>query len=179
MKSASVSVGDNAGRGEAVKPKHFIILIAEQVFCLDLWSWESNPASLTLAATGTARQLQPRAHMVGLFSKRLPTKKAKSKTYCCPSSKYSNFFYAGSQCFPSTLLHLQILSSLQCSQSRGGKKIIVTEGQNVQQINRNRFEETNLTAFCSNFLALIFIYCFLENKLIVLHILSKHTFLGR
>lgn len=79
------------------------------------------------------------------------------------------------------LLHLQIFSSLQYSQSREElkKKIIADEVQNVWQSNKNGFEETKLIAFFSNFLALIFIYCFLENKLIVLYILSKCTFLGR
>lgn len=70
--------------------------------------------------------------MVRLFIKYLPTKKVKNKTYCCPSDIYS-FFYAGSQCFPSTLLHLRIFSSLQYSQSGENlkKKIIADKVQDV------------------------------------------------
>ena len=168
MKSASVSVGAYAGRGEAIKPKLFIIFIPEQVLCLEFLRWESSPASLTPAAAGTATQLPPRIQTVRLLSKCFPTKKAKKKTYCGPSGKYS-FCYAGSQCFPSILLHLLIFSPLQYSQSgeKLNKKIIADEVQNVWQSNRNRFEETMLTAFFSNFLAPIFICCFLENKLVL------------
>lgn len=179
MKSAAVSVGRYAGREEAESQKFFIIFIPERVLCLEFFSWENSLASLTPAAKGRGGQLQLRTHAVRLFSKRLPTKKVKSSTYCCPSGKYS-FCYAGSQCFPSTLVHLQIFSSLQCSQSREKlkKKMIADQMQNVWQNNRNMFQNTKLIASFSNFL-LVFIDYFLENKLIVLYVLSEYTFLGR
>lgn len=90
-------------------------------------------------------------------------KKVKNKTYHCPSGKYS-FFYAGSQYFPIILHHPEIFLSLQYNQSveKIKNRIVADKVQSFQQNNRNRIEEKKLTAFFSNILALLFIYCLLK-----------------